>query len=59
MTDSRELYKMLPFMSLDENPLPVFGALISKANKNVLELVFPPVSTFFLLLNEGVGQDAL
>lgn len=44
--DSQALHKMLLFMSLDENPLPVFGALLSKAKKNVLELLFPPVSAF-------------
>lgn len=44
--DSQALHKMLLFMSLDENPLPVFGALFSKAKKNVLELLFSPVSAF-------------
>lgn len=57
--ETQTLYKMLLFRSLDENPLPIFGALLSKAKKNVLELLFPPVSALVLLLSEGVGKDAL
>lgn len=59
MRDSQVLYKMLLFMSLHENPLPVLSALLSKAKRNVLELLFPRVSTSILLLSKGVGKDAL
>lgn len=59
MEDSQVLYKMLLFMSLDKNPLPGFGALLSKAKKSVLELLLPPISAFVLLLSKGVRKDAL
>lgn len=53
--ETQMLYKMLLFRSLDEIPLPVFGALLSKAKENVLELLFPPISALVLLLSEGVS----